>query len=68
MFLVADTKNLQSAAIGSTSSEKRASPPSNDNSSTTAKKPIHERLGAMTNKWKTSKKTWRTEKVFSIIV
>ncbi|XP_031618784.1 serine/arginine repetitive matrix protein 2-like [Contarinia nasturtii] len=56
-----DTKNLQSTVVGSSTSEKRASP--SNESSTTAKKPIHLRLGAMTNKWKPSKKTWRTEKV-----
>ncbi|XP_055304282.1 uncharacterized protein DDB_G0287625-like isoform X2 [Sitodiplosis mosellana] len=62
---IAEAKSLQSTVI-----EKRASPPS-DSVSTAAsaaaaaasKKPIHLRLGAMTKTWKTSKKTWRTEKV-----
>lgn len=69
MYLVlgTDTKGLQSAVTGSTMSEKRSSPTS-DGGSAAGKKPIHLRLGGMTKHWKTSKKTWKTEKVLSIVV
>lgn len=66
--LDADAKSLQSTVIGSAQSKKRASPTTSDSNASTAKKPIHQRLGAMTKTWKTAKKTWRTEKVLSITV
>lgn len=71
-YVDADTKNMQSTVVGSssTTSEKRASSSSTESNTSTAasKKPIHQRLGAMTKTWKTAKKTWRTEKVLSITV
>lgn len=63
-----EPKTVQSKVVGSTTTEKPASPSSDSNNSSTAKKPIHLRLGAMTKTWKTNKKTWRTEKVLSITV
>lgn len=72
IYVDADTKNMQSTVVGSssTTSEKRASSSSTESNTSTAasKKPIHQRLGAMTKTWKTAKKTWRTEKVLSITV
>lgn len=74
----AEAKSLQSTIVGSTTNEKRASPSCDSAAASAAaasaaaaaaaKKPIHLRLGAMTKTWKTSKKTWRTEKVLSITV
>lgn len=63
-----ETKSLQSTIVGSTTNEKRASPPTDTSNNGNAKKPIHLRLGAMTKTFKPNKKTWRTEKVLSIIV
>lgn len=66
-FSDSETKSLQSTVVGSTTIEKRTSP-TTESTASTSKKPIHLRLGAMTKTWKTSKKTWRTEKVLSITV
>lgn len=64
-------KGLQSTVAPSSNDRKCSTSPteqSSESSSSNSKKPIHLRLGAMTKTWKTTKKTWRSEKVFPIIV
>lgn len=69
-FLDAGIRNLQSKISESTMNEKQRLSPStiDPDNGTTGKKPIHSRLGAMTSTWKSSKKSWKSEKVFFIKV